>query len=198
MKVGEARGIYSTELKNYNMQKFKLAQQKQELQECMDATENGSELYAEQAATLELQYDAVSQKYDEYKNYMDQLMEQWDTKLETVANQQNAEATEDYYKDLSKIMEVARRMSHGDIVPGSDEKKLMEYDKDLYQMAKNAQMMAQLREKKKYKSLWEDEEKKEYDDPMEEADNQEAFAEGPEVADVAGTMESASSQAESE
>ena len=31
MKIGEARGIYSTQLKAYNEQKFKLAQQKKQL-----------------------------------------------------------------------------------------------------------------------------------------------------------------------
>jgi hypothetical protein len=58
-------------------------------------------------------------------------------------------------------------------------------------MAKSAQMMAQLEKRKSYESLWEDEEKKEYDDPMEEADNQEAFADGPEIVDVADTMANA-------
>ena len=61
-------------------------------------------------------------------------------------------------------MTVARRLMHGDQVPMQDEKKLMEYDKDLYIMAKNAGMMARLEKRKKYDSLWEDEEKKEHED----------------------------------
>ena len=40
-------------------------------------------------------------------------------------------------------------------------------------MAKNAGMMAQLEKRKKYDSLWEDEEKKEHEDPMEAADAEE-------------------------
>ena len=75
----------------------------------------------------------------------------------------------DYGEEMGKIMTVARRIMHGDQVPMQDEKKLMEFDKDLYIMAKNAGMMAQLKERKKYDSLWEDEEKKEYEDPMEAA-----------------------------
>ena len=53
--------------------------------------------------------------------------------------------------------------------------------------------MAKQKEKEKYDSLW-DEEKddKEYEDPMEVADNTEAFSAGPEIVDVAETIESVS------
>ena len=40
-------------------------------------------------------------------------------------------------------MTVYRNMAKGDIVPPGDERRLMEYDKDMYQFAKTAQMMAQ-------------------------------------------------------
>lgn len=190
MKVGEARQAYSTQLKEYNTQKYQLAQQKAVLDEKIKNTENGAVIYAGEAATMELTYQAVAEKQDEYQTYMDQLMEQWDTKFNEVAAKQNAEAEKEGFEDIAKIMTVARRLMHGDIVPGTDEKKLMEYDSDLYQMAKNAQMMAQLRERKKYDSLWEDEEKTETEDPMEAADGQEAFADGPEIVDVADTIAS--------
>jgi hypothetical protein len=197
MKVGEARGLYSTQLREYNTQKYKLAQEKAKLKEKIKNTENGQELYEEQAAYLDLQYNAVADKQNEYQKYMDQLLEQWSTKIDLVSSEQQKDAMEEYYKDISKIMTVARRMMHGDIVPGTDEKKLMEYDSDLYQMAKEAQMMAQVEKRKKYKSLWEDEEKKQYDDPMETADDQEAFADGPEIVDVSETMETATESMES-
>lgn len=191
MKVGEARLTYSAQLRAYNEQKFKLSTQREQLKEKMAHTENGAQLYAEEAATLELTYNAVDEKYKEYKTYMDQLMEQWDAKLNQVASEQQADAMEEYAADMGKILTVARRLMHGDIVPLKDEQKLMEFDSDLYQMAKNIGAMAQRMEKKKYKSLWEDEEKKEYDDPLEEADAQEAFASGPEVVPVEATMEAA-------
>jgi hypothetical protein len=191
MKVGEARSLYNTQLREYNTQKYQLAQQRKNLQERIANTANGAEIYGQQAAILDLQYDAVASQQDKYQEYMDKLMEQWSNTCNMVSTEQQADAMEDYYQDLSKIMTVARRLMHGDIVPGSDEKKLMEYDSDLYQMAKSAQMMAQLEKRKSYESLWEDEEKKEYDDPMEEADNQEAFADGPEIVDVADTMANA-------
>ena len=49
---------------------------------------------------------------------------------------QQGEAAKDYGEEMGKIMTVARRLMHGDQVPMQDEKKLMEYDKDLYIMAK--------------------------------------------------------------
>lgn len=193
MKVGEARQAYSMQLKSYNIEKFKLSQQKSDLEEKIKTTENGTVVFANEAASLELKYNAVAEKQNEYQDYMDQLMEQWSTKFNEIATQQNAEAEEEGFRELAKVMEVARRLSHGDIVPQSDEKKLMEFDKDLYQMAKNAQMMAQIREKdrEKYESLWEDEEETEQVDATEEADEQEAFANGPEIVAVEDTIASA-------
>ena len=41
MKTGEARGIYSSVLKSYNEQKFKLSKQREELKERMESTPDG-------------------------------------------------------------------------------------------------------------------------------------------------------------
>ena len=120
MTVGEARQAYSMQLKSYNIQKCKLAQQKSVLEEKIKTTENGSVVFANEAAALELTYNAVAEKQSEYQNYMDQLMEQWDAKYNEIAAQQSAEAEKEGFKDLAKIMEVARRLMHGDIVPQSD------------------------------------------------------------------------------
>ncbi len=191
MKVGDARLTYSAQLKAYNQQGFKLAQQRQELKDKIAHTENGAEVYARESATLELTYQAVQDKYDEYKSYMDQLMAQWDAKFNEVVAGQQADAAKEYGEEMGKLMKVAMRIMHGDIVPMNDEKKLMEFDSDLYQMAKSIGAMAQRLKKKKYESLWEDEEKKEREDPIETADDQEAFASGPQVVSVEETMERA-------
>ena len=198
MKAGEARGIYSSVLKSYNQQKFKLAKQKNELKERMESTPDGKTLYADEAAILELKYNAVAEKQDEYQSYVNQLMEQWQSKFDSVVAKQQEEAAKDYGEEMGKIMTVARRIMHGDIVPMQDEKKLMEFDKDLYIMAKNAGMMARLEKRKKYESLWEDEEKKEHEDPMEAADEEDAFAAGPEVVSVESVMEAATGDTESQ
>lgn len=198
MTVGEARQTYSVQLKSYNIQKCKLAKQKAELAEKMKTTENGAMVFANEAATLELTYNAVAEKQNEYQDYMDSLMEQWNAKFNEVATRENAEAEKEGFEDLRKIMEVVRRMTRGDTVPGTDEKKVMEYDKDMYQMAKSAQMVARMRNKdrEKHDSLWEDEEKREREDAMETADGQEAFADGPEIVSIEDTMASVAASTE--
>ena len=190
MKVAEARSTYSAQLRSYHEQKFKLAKQRQELDEKIKPTENGSVIYANEAATLELVYNAVEEKQNEYQEYMDQLMGQWTAKFNEVASKQQADAAKEYGEEMGKLITVARRIMHGDIVPQSDEKKLMEFDRDLYQMAKNIGALAKMKDKKEYDSLW-DEEKKEYEDPLEVADGEEAFASGPEIVSVEDTMAAA-------
>lgn len=190
MKVAEARSTYSAQLRSYHEQKFKLAKQRQELDEKIKTTENGSVIYANEAATLELVYNAVEEKQNEYQEYMDQLMGQWTAKFNEVASKQQADAAKEYGEEMGKLITVARRIMHGDIVPQSDEKKLMEFDRDLYQMAKNIGALAKMKDKKEYDSLW-DEEKKEYEDPMEAANGEEAFTSGPEIVSVEDTMAAA-------
>ena len=192
MTVGEARQTYSAQLRSYNIQKYKLAKQKAELDEKIKKTDNGAVIYADEAVTLELTYDAVAKKQDEYQSYMDQLMEQWDAKFNEVATRENAKVEEEGFEDLRKIMEVVRRMTKGDNVPPSDEKKVMEYDKDMCQMAKSAQMVAQMHKRKRedHDSLWKDEEKTEREDAMAAAEGQEAFSSGPEIVSVEDTMAS--------
>lgn len=199
MTVGEARKAYSMQLKSYNIQKCNLAKKKAELDEKIKKTDNGAVLYANEAAILELTYNAVAEKQNEYQDYMNQLMEQWSAKFNEIATKENAEAEKEGFAELQKIMEVVRRMTHGDSVPATDEKKVMEYDKDMYQMAKQAQMMARIREKdrKDHDSLWDDEEKAERVDANEAAEGQEAFADGPEIVSVEDTIASVTSSVES-
>lgn len=66
----------------------------------------------------------------------------------------------DVIDDTPKVMKIARRIARGDKVPGYDERKLMEYSRELYQMAKASAMLKRTRKPKKYKSLYKDEDKK--------------------------------------
>lgn len=194
MKIEEARRLYNTQIREYREQQIVLSKQKQELEQKINTTPDGKKIYANEAAVLELTIQAVDEKQDEYKDYMEKLLEQWSATANMVSSQQQGEAMEEYAVDLSKIMEVARRIMKGATVPGDDEKKLMEYNMELYQAAKNIGAMAK-EKKEKYDSLWDDEEEpREYEDPMEVADNTETFAEGPEVVDVADTMAAAVSE----
>lgn len=189
--IGELRGTYSYVHKEYNQKKYELKNQLNDLKEKIANMENGKELFGEQAAVLELQYEAVSDQQKVYDDFIKSYMEEWQAKLDLVAAEQNADAVNDAYEDMAKIMEVARRLCRGDVVPSYDEKKLMEYDSGLYQMAKNAQMMAQNEERKKHDSLWEEEGKKEYEDPIEAADAQEVHTDIPEIVSVDQVIEGA-------
>lgn len=190
MKISEARITYNQQIKAYHEQQTVLANKKKELEQKIRTTPDGVNVYANEAAILELQTNAVNEKQDEYKDYMEKLLEQWTATANMESSKQQGEAMEEYYEDMGKIMEVARRIMKGGIVPADDEKKLMEYSMELYQAAKN--MGALAKEREEYDTLW-DEEKEagEPVDPMEVADNAEAFADGPAIVDVAETMEAA-------
>lgn len=184
MTLGDLRTRYSMVHKEYNSKKYDLSVQLQETREKIKKQPENKDIYEEQAVVLELQYNAVDEQQKIYDDFIQEFMSQWSVKLTEISTRQNTEAQKDASLELGKILAVARRMSHGDIVPGSDEKKLMEYDSDLYQMAKNAQMMAQQKERKKYDSLWEDEEKNKPEDPIEAADAQESNLTAPDVIPV--------------
>ena len=190
MKIAEARQIYNAQIKAYQEQKVTLSKKKKELEKKMNSVQDGKNIYANEAAILELTMKAVDEKQTEYKDYMNKLLEQWTVTSNMISAEQQGEAVEEYVEDLGKIMEVARRLMNGGIVPPSDEKKLMEYNMEMYQVAKNMGALAKQKEKEKYDSLWDEEEKKVYEDPIEAANNTEAFAEGPEIVDVADTIAS--------
>ena len=190
MKIAEARQIYSTQIKAYHERHTALFKQKKELEEKMKSEENGSITYANEAATLELSLKAVEEQKNKYQEYLDKLMQQWNAIANMEAAKQQGEAMEEIAVDMGKIMEVARRIMNGGIVPPTDEKKLMEYSMELYQAAKNIGALAK-KEKEEYESLWDDEEKKApSEDPTEIADNTEAFASGPAIVDAADTIAS--------
>lgn len=193
MKIAEARQLYNTQIKAYHEQQVALSKQKQELENKMNAVSDGKAIYANEAAILELTIKAVDEKQAEYKDYMEKLLEQWTMRANMISAEQQGEAMEKYVEDLGKIMEVARRLMKGAIVPATDEKKLMEYSMELYQAAKNIGAMAKQEKREEYDSLWEEkEEKTECEDSLEMADDMEAFSEGPEIVDVADTVESVS------
>ena len=191
MKIGEARQIYNTQIRAYQEQKVALSKQKKELESKMNSVPDGKTVYANEAAILELTIKAVDEKQTEYQDYMEKLLAQWNAKANMVSAEQQGDAMEEYVENIGKIMEVARRLMKGAVVPAKDEQKLMEYSMELYQAAKNMGMLEKQKEKEEYDSLWDDdEEKKVYEDPSEVADNTEAFADEPAVVDVADTMAS--------
>ena len=192
MKIAEARQLYSTQIRAYQEQHTVLFKQKKELEEKMKTEENGSIIYANEAATLELSIKAVEEQKSQYQEYMDKLMQQWNAVANMEVAKQQGEAMEEGMVDMGKIMEVARRIMKGGIVPPTDEKKLMEYSMELYQAAKNIGALVK-KEREEYDSLWEDDEEKTVtEDPTEIADNTESFASGPAIVEVEDTIASVS------
>lgn len=105
-----------------------------------------------EGVTLQISEEA-KQKYMEQA----QLQYMYQQNLENMRQQEDA--AEEHADDMGKAMTIFRRIANGDIVPWSDEKRLMEYSSELYQAAKNIGAMSKNKEPKKYKSVDEDEEK---------------------------------------
>ncbi len=190
LKIGEAQQIYRAQVKAYQDQKVTVSKQLQEARNRMEVSVSKEDKarYASEAATLELTLDKLDEKQSEYQEYLSKLADQYCAYWNSTVAEQQADAAKEYGVEMGKLLEVARRIMKGAIVPASDEKKLMEFDNDLYQTAKSIGAMVRRQKKEKYDSLWGDEEKKEYDDPREVAENATASSQGPEIVEAADTM----------
>ncbi len=188
MKIGEAQQKYREQVHSYRQQKSALTKQLEDVRKKLQhfpADKETQEKYQSEAATLELTLDALDEKESEYQEYLDQLAERYCAYWNATVAEQQKDASAEYAADVAKVMEVARRIMKGAIVPASDERKLMEFSQDMYQVAKNIGAMARNEKKEKYDSLWEDDkEQKEYDDPQEVAENASAGPAGPQIVDV--------------
>ena len=65
MKIGEARAAYGVCLRSYYDKQRELGKQKKALEEKINNTENGAVIYKNEAAIIELQYEAVNDKKNE-------------------------------------------------------------------------------------------------------------------------------------
>lgn len=190
MKIREAQQLYRAQVEEYQAQKVNLSKQLQSVRSRMEHSAEKKEQYREEAAILELSLEALSEKQNQYYDYLNKLSDQYCAHWNAEVAKQQADAADDYAVEMGKILEVARRIMKGGIVPASDEKKLMEYDFELYQVAKNVGAMARREKREKYKTLWKDEEEKEYTDPQEAAENAEAVSGGPEIVDAGDVIQS--------
>lgn len=192
MKIGEARAVYNAQIAKYTQAKTQLEKQRETLQKKDQSTatdEDTEKDQSEKSATLELSYQAVSEKLAQYQEAAGEIQEQHEGAFNEEVSKQQGEAAEEYAEEMSKIMEVARRISTGGKVPASDEQKLMEFSKEMYMAAKSAAMLNKMK-KEKYDSLWEDE-KAENTDPEEVANDTECSVDTPEVVAVEDTVATA-------
>lgn len=181
MKIPEAQKIYRANRHELIDQRKLLIKQRDELERKKLVTPNGSELFSEEAATLELSINEVNKKFDQNQEILDKLGEQYAAVWNSEVAKQQADAMQKAGIDMSKIMEVARRIADGAKVPAKDEEKLMEFSMELYMAAKNMAAMNADKDEE-YDSLWEDEEEdgQEYD-PKGKADNAEVSMDLPEI-----------------
>ncbi|MFV0344445.1 MAG: hypothetical protein ACK5JH_16430 [Anaerocolumna sp.] len=179
MKLGEAipqYQAYRNQLQNTQNNIYN------KLKEAKDKAHNtGSEEWTQKAAELQLSFDEVREEFEQYDDVLNGLKEQWSNAANIEANKALTDPETGFGATMGKIMTTVARMCAGDKVPYSDEKKLMEYDGEMYAKAKQAQMTmaAMKKHQKEYDSLW-DKEGGEYD-PEGVADDTEAQGELPEI-----------------
>lgn len=180
MKLGEVIPKYREYRKVLVDQTRDLAKQRDEAQKKYDMT--GEQKYADEAASLQLSVEASDGEFKKNQEVLDGLIEQYTAAWNAEVARQQSDPETGYAATMGKIMTTAMRMSRGDNVPYSDEKKLQEANEKLYASAKQAQaMMKQMKDHKAkdYDSLW-DEEGGEYD-PEAAAEGAEAAGDLPEI-----------------
>lgn len=183
MKLGEVIPKYREYRQVLVDQTRSLAKQRDEAKKQFELT--GDKKYEEEAATLQLSVEASDKEFKKNQEVLDGLIEQYTAAWNAEVARQQSDPETGYAATMGKIMTTAMRMSRGDNVPYSDEKKLQEANDKLYAAAKQAQaMMKQMKnhKSKDYDSLW-DEEGGEYD-PEDAAENAEAAGELPEIPEI--------------
>ena len=186
MKLGEVIPKYREYRQVLVDQTRSLAKQRDEAKKQFELT--GDKKYEEEAATLQLSVEASDKEFKKNQEVLDGLIEQYTAAWNAEVARQQSDPETGYAATMGKIMTTAMRMSRGDNVPYSDEKKLQEANDKLYAAAKQAQaMMKQMKnhKAKDYDSLW-DEEGGEYD-PEAAAENAEATGDLPEIPEIGST-----------
>jgi len=195
MKVGEAQKLYRAQRAEIIGQRKALTERKEALEKKMKTTFDPEQknIYANEAASLELSIGTMDEKFDQNQEVLDRLMQQYWSVYSAESAKQQKESAADSAVEMSKIMEVARRIGKGAKVPATDEKKVMDYSMDLYLAAKNLAMLNKMNKKKKeeYDSLWGDEEEKKQYDPEGKAENAQTSIGAPEAIVPIDTAEAA-------
>lgn len=183
MKIAEARRAYATQLSVQRGQRAQLLKQKEKLEQekanrlsvSSETSGNGvslelSDEYLQRFTELQERIDTLTDQIKKNEKSLDDVIEMEVGLANSEVAKQQGDAMEEAAEDMAKCLEIARRISKGDKVPAQDEKKLMDFNMEIYQIAKNMAVMNMNKKHKEWESLWEDEEEKqEYADPMETA-----------------------------
>ena len=189
MKIGEAQKAYRQQLSLLRGQRSDYVKQRDENRKRMEKAQEKSEMlgvtfelseeYLAREKELQGQIDALSGQIKKNEKVLSDLTEQEMGIFNSVAAEQQADAMAEYGEEM------ARRISRGDKVPAQDEKKLMDFNMDIYKMAKNMAAINMNKEHEEWDSLWGEEEEKEYEDPKEAAENAETNVGMPEGVEAA-------------
>ncbi len=151
MKIGEASRIYSAQMS-------KLRDKRNELLEQKKALEKGEiEMTDKEVAALGKAIDRVDIQYEKASEIMGNINEQKNLLYNAEASKRQGDAMAEKAENDAKCLEIARRIARGDKVPPKDEQKLLEFNSDMYQMAKNMAAMVKNEKRKEHDSLWDDE-----------------------------------------
>lgn len=198
MKIKEARAAYTQQLDLLRKRQRELLKEKKAHEEQAfgaagnvslggDGSGGGvvlelSEEYRRRAQELQKKIDKVKDQIDEHIKLRDEVIEMEVGIANAEVAKQQGEAMQDYGEEMAKCLEIARRIANGDRVPAQDEKKLMDFNMEVYMAAKNMAAMNQDKEHKEYDTMWgEEKEKGENPDPMETAAETEISVEIPEI-----------------
>ncbi len=195
MKIIDAKALYRSSMVDLNDRRNEIRKRKEELAKKARRDPMNSSVYEKDIATLNLTMEALDEEYSKAQSVMESIISAETLIANGESTKQQAEAEADAAKEEAKIFETARRIAKGAKVPPKDEKKVMDYSMELYMAAKNAAMLARMRNDKReeYDSLWEDEEEKEPNpDPREVAENSEYVGPAPEIASADDVVASVS------
>lgn len=213
MKIAEARKAYAAQLSSQRSQRAQLLKQQEEYKKKTEQGKTNrisaaggtgagetagvtgitnasgvtlelSDEYLKKYAQLQEQIDTLTAQIEKNEKGLDDVIQMEVGIANMEVAKQQGDAMEEAAEDMAKCLEIARRISRGDKVPAQDEKKLMDFNMEIYQLAKNMAVMNMNKKHKEWESLWEDEEEKqEYPDPMETAANTEIDIAMPEGTD---------------
>lgn len=142
MKITDAREVQEKQKLIYSSQGVTISETvERDTQKTDKAAKENANGFSQTAATLKISQQSI---------------DFWQRQME--AMRESKEEAEENAQDIAKIIEIARRISRGDKVPPSDEKKLMEYSLVMYQTAKSMAMLHEDEEHKKHKALFDEEE----------------------------------------
>lgn len=199
MKIGEAQKAYRQQLGLLRGQKSDFVKQREENRKKLEEARKKSEeqgvtfefsaAYLEREKELQEKIDELSRQIDKNEKTLDDLIEQETGIFNSMVAEQQGDAMKEYGENMAKCLEIARRISRGDRVPAQDEKKLMDFNMEIYQMAKEMAAMNMEGKHKDWESLWGEEEEKEYDDPFEASQNAETNVGMPEGMEQAAEAE---------